>query len=63
MNDQPLRLSALISEVGEDKVALLLSTFKCTADADAEHFLKNKAIMHDQDSISRTYLMLISSMK
>jgi len=60
MNDLPLRLSKLISEVGEDKVSLLLSTFTCTADADAEYFLKNKAIMHDQESISRTYLMLDS---
>ena len=60
MNDLPLRLSKLISEVGEDKVSLLLSTFTCTADADAEYFLKNKAIMHDRESISRTYLMLDS---
>jgi len=58
MKDSQFSLNKLISEMGEDNVSLLLSTFKCTADADAEYFLKNKAIMHDRDSISRTYLML-----
>jgi len=58
MKDSAFSLNRLIYEMGEDKVSSLLSTFKCTADVDAEYFLKNKAIMHDRDSISRTYLML-----
>jgi len=58
MNAMPVSLNKLVSKVGEGKASLLLSTFKCTADADAEYFLKNKAIIHDRDSISRTYVTL-----
>jgi hypothetical protein len=58
MKDRSISLNKLILERGEERVSSLLSTFKCTADADAEYFLKNKAIMHERDSISRTYITL-----
>ena len=60
MSNEPLRLSDLLSEVGEETISSLLSTFRCTADADAEYFLKNRAVMHEKDSVSRTYILLKS---
>jgi len=51
-------LSKLLAEMGEKKLRELLSSFKCSAEPAAEHFLKNTAIRHDKESISRTYLVI-----
>jgi len=60
---EPFGLGDLISEFGVTRIIPLLSTFKCTANPDAETFLKNQSISHDKDSISRTYLLLESDSK
>jgi len=59
-NEGHYRLSDLLSEIGAEKVKSLLSTFRCTADADAEYFLKSRSIVHDTNNVSKTYIMLDS---
>ena len=52
------RLSHLISRMDGAELQLLLSSFRCSAEPAAENFLKNIAVRHEKNSISRTYLML-----
>jgi len=52
------KLDELRADMGEIELKKLLSTFKCSAEPVAEHFLKNTAIRHDRESISRTYLAI-----
>jgi len=50
------RLGTLISTMEGKHLQSLLSSFRCSAEPVAENFLKNTAIMHEKNSISRTYL-------
>ena len=52
------KLDELMTEIGEENLRTLLSSFKCSAEPAAENFLKKIAIRHDRESISRTYLAL-----
>jgi hypothetical protein len=51
------RLDKLMTDVGEENLRTLLSTFKCSAEPAAENFLNKIAIRHDRESISRTYIV------
>jgi len=58
MNLSVKKLDELKADIGENELNKLLLTFKCSAEPAAEHFLKNTAIKHDMESISRTYLAI-----
>lgn len=53
-----IRLHSLIENMGEERTSAILSKFKCSAEPDAEKFLRETSIVHEKDSISRTYLMV-----
>lgn len=44
-----------------DATKELLSTFQCALDIDIQNFLKEKAILYEQQNISRTYLLIDDS--
>jgi len=50
-------LSELISEWREEDVSRLLSTFICSAEPEAELYLKSTSVRHERNDISRTYLI------
>ena len=52
------RLSSLMSMADEAELQLLLSSFRCSAEPAAENFLRNVALRHEKNGISRTYLVL-----
>jgi len=52
------RLYELLSTTDENDLQSLLSSFHCSAEPAAENFLKNTAIRHEKNGISRTYLFL-----
>ena len=58
MNLSFYRLSDLLSEGDDAYLRLLLSSFRCTSNPDAESFLKNTAIIHEKNGISRTYILI-----
>lgn len=53
-----ISLKDLISEVEEEKLNELLSSFKCELDPDIEFFLKSRAITYEKLSKARTYLVV-----
>jgi hypothetical protein len=52
------RLFDLISTTDDEDLSFILSSFKCSAEPAAEDFLKNIALKHEKNGISRTYLFL-----
>jgi len=52
------RLHDLISESDGNSLRSLLSSFTCSAEPAAEDFLKNIAIRHERNAVSRTYVFL-----
>ena len=48
----------MIKNIDENELLFLLSSFKCSAEPSAEHFLKNIAVRHEKADISRTYIAL-----
>lgn len=55
-----VHLGDMIDELGEDKCQQLVANFSCPFDSDIEYFLKKKAIMLQNMSLSRTYLVYSS---
>jgi hypothetical protein len=51
-------LKKLISEIDENELSFKLSSFKCSAEPAAEEFLRNTAVRHEKNGISRTYLLM-----
>lgn len=51
-------LGNFIIHKGMDATKYLLSTFQCALDIDIQNFLKEKAILYEQQNISRTYLLI-----
>ena len=51
-------LHDMISKMDDEVLSSLLSSFKCSAEPSAENFLKNVAVRHERNDISRTYLLL-----
>jgi len=58
MSYSVFKLRHLISIMDDNEPEALLSSFKCSAEPAAEHFLKSVAVTHEKYSISRTYLVL-----
>lgn len=52
------RLRVLISKLNDESLQSLLLSFKCSAEPASEDFLRNTAIAHEKNGISRTYLFL-----
>jgi len=52
------RLNDLIRDEDRNELRILLNSFKCSAEPASEHYLKNIAIKHEENDISRTYLFL-----
>ena len=52
------KLCDMISEWDEDYLQFLLSSFRCSAEPAAEKFLRNTAVGHERNCISRTYIFL-----
>jgi len=52
------KLQNMIAIMKEDELQSVLSSFKCSAEPSAEHFLKNVAVSHEKAGISRTYVAL-----
>jgi len=52
------RLRRLMNEMDKDELQSLLSGFECSRGRDSEYFLKNVAMRHEAENISRTYLAL-----
>lgn len=55
------RLGSFIIHKGMDATKELLSSFQCALDIDIQNFLKEKAILYEQQNISRTYLLIDES--
>lgn len=55
-----ISLNDLLEQIGEDRTKEILSSFSCPLNFDVESFLKNKAIIFDKQSISRTKLIFTS---
>lgn len=53
-------LNEIITQLGEERVVEILSSFSSPHNADVEHFLKHCAITFDKQSISRTHLVFTS---
>lgn len=53
-------LGDMVSEYGEDKVKLVLSTFSCPQNADVEMFIKSKAMEFEKQALSKTHLVYAS---
>lgn len=51
-------LGNFIIHKGMDATKYLLSTFQCALDIDIQNFLKEKAILYEQQNISRMYLLI-----
>jgi len=52
------KLNKLMAETVENELTELLSSFKCSAEPSAEHFLQRVAVGHEKAGISRTYIAL-----
>lgn len=50
----------MIETLGESKVKTILSSFSCPHNKDIEDFLKNKAILFSNQSLSKTHLVFTS---
>lgn len=55
-----ISLNGLLEQLGEERTKEILSSFSCPLNFDVENFLKNKAIVFDKQSISRTKLIFTS---
>lgn len=55
-----ISLADMMTEYGENEVKQFLSDFSCPSNKDIEDFLKNKAIVFEQQSLSRTQLVFAS---
>ena len=53
-----ISLKDLISEIEDEKLNELLSSFKCNLDPDIEFFLKSRAVTYEKLSKARTYLIV-----
>jgi hypothetical protein len=53
-----ISLKDLISEIEDEKLNELLSSFKCDLDPDIEFFLKSRAVTYEKLSKARTYLIV-----
>ncbi len=53
-------LSDMVIKLGESKVKEILSSFSCPKNKDVEMFLKQKAIVFSNQSLSKTYLIFTS---
>jgi len=56
-------LNDMLGEYGEDKVRLFLSTFSCPLHLDVEIFLRQKAIVFEQQGLARTHIVFASHKK
>ena len=52
-----IKLNNMISELGEDKVKSILSSFMCPKNKDVELFIRYKAIEFSRQYLSRTTLV------
>lgn len=52
------RLGNLIIREGKENVKEFLTTFQCSLDRDIENFLLEKAILYEQQNISRTFMIV-----
>jgi len=48
----------LLDRIGEEQVALLLSSFSCPLNTDIEEFLRHKAIGFSKQGIAATYIVI-----
>ena len=55
-----ISLSEMLKQLGEERVGQILSSFSSPLNNDVEYFLKQKAILFDKQSISRTRLVFTS---
>lgn len=55
-----IHLGDMIDELGESECKQYLANFLCPLDEDIEYFLKEKAILFQKMSVSRTYLVYTS---
>ena len=55
-----ISLNELLAQLGEERTREILSSFSCPINKDVEDFLKHKAIIFDNQSISRTKLVFTS---
>ena len=53
-----ISLKDLISEIEDEKLNKLLTSFKCDLDPDIEFFLKDRAVTFERLSKARTYLII-----
>ncbi|MBQ3969996.1 MAG: N-acetyltransferase [Clostridia bacterium] len=58
-----ISLNDLIEQLGEERVDSILSSFSCPLNEDVEQFLRTKAMVFDNQSISRTHLVFASYKK
>ena len=56
-NYELVSLREYLSKHPKQNVSELLSTFACSKDTDVQRYLRNTAIKHEIDQISRTYLI------
>lgn len=55
-----VNIKDMLSELGEDRVKSILSTFYCPLNKDVEDFLKTKAIEFSKQDLTRTYIIMAS---
>ncbi len=58
-----IRLSDIVTELGEEKALSILSDFSCPVNPDIENFLKSSAITLGKQRVSVTYLIFTSFKK
>lgn len=58
-----ISLNEMLTQLGEERVNQILSSFSSPLNKDVEDFLKHKAILFDKQSISRTHLVFTSYRK
>lgn len=58
-----ISLNELLEQLGEERTREILSSFSCPLNYDVENFLKHKAIVFDNQSISRSKLVFTSYKK
>ncbi len=52
-----VNLKEMITQIGEDEVKKILSTFECPQNMDVQNFIRDKAILFSQQGIARTHLI------
>lgn len=55
-----INLKVMLEQIGENETLNILSNFYCPLNPDVQNFLKNKAIMFEQQGISSTYMIFAS---